>query len=190
VDRQAQDLLDFWMGELGPEDWFKVDAALDARVRERWLPLWEQGAANGLRTWTVAPRSCMALLILLDQFPRNMFRGEARAFSSDGRALAVARTALLAGLDRRVDGPERSFFYLPFMHSEVQTDQDRSVRLFLLGFGRESDFLRHARAHREVIRRFGRFPYRNAALGREDTPEEAAFLQEGGYATLLDRLAA
>ena len=190
MDRVAQDLLDFWLGELKPEDWFRVDEGLDSRIRDRWLPIWEEGARGKLRQWTVAPRSCLALVILLDQFPRNMFRGEARAFASDRLALAVTRGALLAGHDGRVGLPERSFFYLPLMHSEVQADQDRSVRLFLLAFGRDGGHLRHARAHREVIRRFGRFPYRNAALGRTSTPEEEAFLAQGGYSTLLEQMAA
>jgi uncharacterized protein (DUF924 family) len=190
VDPAAQELLDFWLGELKPDGWFRVDEALDKRIRDRWRPLWEEARAGGLREWTVAPMSCLALVILLDQFPRNMFRGSALAFASDRRALAVAKAAILAGHDRRVEGPERGFFYLPFEHSELQVDQDRSVRLVLLAFGKDSEYLVHARAHREVIRRFGRFPYRNAALGRESTPEEVAFLDAGGYAAMLKEIAA
>jgi uncharacterized protein (DUF924 family) len=187
---EAQDLLDFWLGELTPEDWFRASDEIDARIRDRWLPPWEEARAGGFREWTVSPRSCLALIVLLDQFPRNMFRGSAQAFASDGRALAVARGALLAGHDRRVEPPERAFFYMPFEHSEAQVDQDRSVRLFLLGFGKDHAFLTHARAHREIIRRFGRVPYRNAAFGRESTPEEIAFLEAGGYAAMLKELAA
>ena len=190
MDSAAQGVLDFWLGELTPEDWFKVDEGLDARIRDRFRPLWEQGRTGGLREWTLSPMSCLALVVLLDQFPRNMFRGSALAFASDRRALAVAKGAVLAGHDRRIDPPGRGFLYMPFMHSELPVDQDRSVRLFLLGFGRDAEFLSHARAHREIIRRFGRFPYRNAALGRESTPEEVAFLEEGGYAAMLKELAA
>jgi uncharacterized protein (DUF924 family) len=190
VDALAQELLDFWLGELTPEDWFRGGETLDARIRDRWWPVWEEARHGAFREWTVAPRGCLALVILLDQFPRNMFRGSALAFASDRRALAVARAAVLAGHDRRLDLPERAFVYMPFEHSEAQVDQDRCVRLFLLAFGKEHEFLRHARAHREIIRRFGRFPYRNAALGRDSTPEEVAFLEAGGYEAMLKELAA
>jgi uncharacterized protein (DUF924 family) len=190
VDALAEAVLDFWLGELTPEDWFGGGEALDARIRERWLPTWEQARAGAFLEWTVSPRGSLALVILLDQFPRNMFRGSAMAFASDRRALVLARATVLAGQDRRIGLPERAFVYMPFEHSEAQVDQDRSVRLFLLAFGRDHEFLRHARAHREIIRRFGRFPYRNAALGRESTPEEVAFLEAGGYAAMLKELAA
>ena len=189
MDVAAQELLDFWLGEIGPEGWFKVDEALDTRIRDRWQPLWEEARDGKLIEWTVAPRSSLALLILLDQFPRNMFRGSAQAFSSDRRALSVTRSAILRGQDRRVELSERSFFYLPLMHSEVQADQDRSVRLYLIAFGHDEN-LRHAKAHREIIRRFGRFPFRNAALGRTNTADETAFLEAGGYLKLLDEIAA
>lgn len=190
MDPRAQDVLDFWLGELQPKDWMSGNEALDTRIRDRWLPLWEEARAGGLRDWTVSPRTCLALVIVADQFPRNMFRGSAKAFSSDRRALAVAKAAILAGHDKRVDLPARVLFYMPLMHSEVTVDQDRCVRLMLLACGRDSDRLQHARAHREIIRRFGRFPFRNAALGRETSPEEEAFLAVGGYAGMLKELAA
>jgi len=190
VDALAEEVLDFWLRELTPEDWFRGGEALDARIRERWLPTWERANAGAFREWTVAPKSCLALVLLLDQFPRNIFRGSAMAFASDRRALAVARAAVLAGHDRKLGLPERAFVYMPFEHSEAQVDQDHSVRLFLLAFGKDHEFLLHARAHREIIRRFGRFPFRNAAFGRESTPEEVAFLEEGGYAAMLKELAA
>ena len=190
MDPQAQELLDFWLRELTPDDWYRADDALDARIRDRWRPLWETARAGGLREWTVTPHGCLALVILLDQFPRNMFRGSALAFASDRRARAVTKSAVLAGLDRKVGLPERAFFYMPLEHSEFLVDQDRNVRLFLLAFGKDHEYLRHARAHREIIRRFGRFPYRNAALGRESTPDEVAFLEAGGYEAMLKELAA
>lgn len=189
MDPVAQTLLNFWLRELSPEAWFRVDEALDARIREEWQSTWEVAYAGGLGNWAVSPDSTLALVILLDQLPRNMFRGQAKAFSTDRRALAVARQAILQGFDVKVDTAVRSFFYLPFMHSEVLADQDRSVRLNLLAFGSGSN-LDHARAHREIIRRFGRFPYRNVALGRETTPEEQRFLDAGGYATVVDAIAA
>jgi uncharacterized protein (DUF924 family) len=179
MDMTAQELLDFWLEEVGPKGWYRQDAALDERIRERWGGLWEEACRGGLAAWAATPRECLALVILLDQFPRNMFRGSARAFASDHRALTVAKLAILHGHDQRVEMPERQFFYLPLMHSEVLTDQDKCVRMFLLSGGGEN--LRHARAHREIIRRFGRFPYRNDVLGRRTTEEEAAFLERGGY---------
>lgn len=190
MDPAAEDVLRFWFKELGPDDRFKVDPVLDDRIRERWRSTWDAARAGGFREWTVTPRACLALVIILDQFPRNMFRGSALSFATDRRALAVAKAALLAGHDRKLEGDERAFFYMPLMHSEVLVDQDRSVRMFLLGFGRDASYLRHARAHREVIRLFNRFPYRNSALGREDTLEESEFLDEGGYAAVLENLAA
>jgi uncharacterized protein (DUF924 family) len=184
MDRTAEELLAFWLDEVGPDGWFRQDEAFDASIRDRWGELWERARGGGLVEWRAAPRSALALVILLDQFPRNMFRGDARAFSSDGRAVAVAKTEILHGHDRRVELPARHFFYMPLMHSEIQTNQDRCVRLFLINYGREG-YLRHAVAHREIIRRFGRFPFRNAALGRESTPAEIAFLEAGGYLTVF-----
>jgi uncharacterized protein (DUF924 family) len=188
MDPTARELLDYWLG-LGPEAWYRGGEALDQEIRDRWGALWEKARAGGLTQWRAAPDTCLALLILLDQFPRNMFRADARAFATDDRALEVAKTAILHGRDRRVGLPERQFFYTPLMHSEILADQDHSVRLYLLNFGR-GELLRHARAHREIIRRFGRFPFRNGALGRESTPEEVAFLAEGGYMSVFNRLAA
>ena len=187
MDGKARELLDFWLG-LGPEGWYRADDEVDAVIRDRWGALWEMGRTGGLSQWRVAPDSCLALVILLDQFPRNMFREDRRAFASDARALAVARTAILHGKDKRVELPQRQFFYTPLMHSEVLSNQDHSVRMYLLSFGREG-LLPHAQAHREIIRRFGRFPFRNAALGRESTPEEVAFLAEGGYMSMFNRFA-
>ncbi len=179
-----EDILAFWIDEVGEAGWYAVDEALDARVRARFQGAWERARAGGLDGWREAARGRLALLILLDQFPRNMFRGDARSFATDARALAVAKQGLRLGHDREVEGPARQFFYLPLMHSETLADQQRSVRLCLLAFGRNENF-RHARAHRAVIRRFGRFPYRNAALGRRTTPAEAAWMEGGGYEAAL-----
>jgi uncharacterized protein (DUF924 family) len=187
MDKAARALLDYWLG-VGPDAWYRGGEALDQEIRDRWGALWEKGRAGELVAWRAAPASCLALVILLDQFPRNMFRNDPRAFATDARALEVAKTAILHGQDRRVGLPERQFFYTPLMHSEVLSDQDHSVRMYLLNFGRDG-LLPHAQAHREIIRRFGRFPYRNAALGRASTPEEVAFLAEGGYMAMLKRFA-
>ncbi len=190
MDDRAGQLLDFWLNDVGEARWYAQDDALDAEIRDRWLPLWEEARTGGLGDWRCAPDSTLALIVLLDQFPRNMFRGDARAFSSDIRARIVTKEAMLRGFDKRVPLPERQFYYLPLEHSELPTDQDRAVRLVLLSFGRDSESLRHARAHREIIRRFGRFPFRNAALGRESRPDEVAFLEAGGYSAALEKISA
>ncbi len=183
MDPRATEIIEYWNG-LGPKRWYEVDAAVDDEIRSRWAELWAEARAGRLDRWRVSPQGCLALLLLLDQFPRNMFRGDARAFASDRQALAVARGAIAHGFDRQVALPERQFFYLPLMHSEIASDQDQGVRLILMNFGR-GETLRHARAHRAVIRQFGRFPYRNDVLGRASTAEEAAFLAAGGYAHAL-----
>ena len=177
------DVIRFWLEDVGPSGWYKSDPELDETIRERFLDLWRQGDAGELDHWTLRPEGALALLILLDQFPRNMFRGCERAFSTDPKALAIAKRALTKGFDLKINEPERQFFYLPLMHSESITDQDRCVRLILTRMPKSGEEnLKHAKAHRDVIRRFGRFPYRNEALGRPTTPPEHAFLQQGGYA--------
>jgi uncharacterized protein (DUF924 family) len=190
MNATAQEIIDFWIDEVGPKGWFAVDEAVDREIRDRWLGLWEKAQAGGLGDWRTTIEGCFALLILLDQFPRNMFRGSPKAFASDARALAIAKVAILHGRDQLIPLPQRQFFYTPLMHSETLTNQDQSVRLYLMNFGHGSPYLQHALAHREIIRSFGRFPYRNAALGRESTPEETAFIEEGGYQGLMQRYAA
>ncbi len=184
MDDVAAGICGFWIDEVGPEGWYKVDPTLDRTIRERYEALWESARAGALDHWIASAESCLALVILLDQFPRNMFRGDARSFASDAKACVVAKAAIDRGYDKREDLPGRAFFYLPLMHSETLPDQERSVRLFLMRFGREGNLV-HARAHRQVIRRFGRFPYRNAALGRATTPAEQDFLDAGGYAEAM-----
>lgn len=188
MDAKAREVLDYWLG-LGPEAWYRGGEALDQEIRDRWLPLWEEASTGALSRWRCAADSTLALLVVLDQFPRNMFRNDPRAFSTDARALDVAKSAILHGADRSQPLPERQFFYTPLMHSEILSNQDQSVRQYLMNFG-HGDQLLHARAHREIIRRFGRFPYRNEALGRESTPQEMAFLTAGGYSAMLKELAA
>jgi len=184
MQEEAEAILAFWLDEVGPKGWYQGGEALDAECRARFLDTWEQARRGALDGWAASPRSALALVILLDQMPRNMRRGEASAFASDARALAVAKASIRRGFDLAVEGPERQFFYLPLMHSEVIADQERAVRLILLRLDGD-DQLTHARAHRAVIRRFGRFPYRNAALGRRTTEGEDAFLAAGGYAAAL-----
>ena len=185
---RPEEILSFWIDQTGEAGWYRQSDALDAEIRRLYLDLWEEARTNGLG-WAPNPKTALAKLILLDQFPRNMFRGDARAFATDRLALARAKSAIELDWDLRFTGPERQFFYLPFMHSEISSDQDQCVRLVLLSLGR-TDTLTHARAHREVIRRFGRFPYRNAALGRRTTPPEAKFLDAGGYRHAYEEAAA
>jgi uncharacterized protein (DUF924 family) len=148
-------------------------------VRERFLDLWRDAVAGRLSSQEDSDDGTLALVILLDQFPRNMFRGLAKAFSSDALAREVASGALARGVDKRIDPPLLQFLYLPFMHSEELEDQIRCVLLFQAGDDVEN--LRYAEEHADIIRRFARFPHRNDALGRITTPEERAFLDAGGF---------
>ncbi|HUZ67889.1 MAG TPA: DUF924 family protein [Beijerinckiaceae bacterium] len=172
------DVLTFWR-DAGPDRWFSKDETFDATIRARFLPYYEAAARGGLDRWTSQPDGALALLILLDQFPRNIFRGQKRAFAADSLARAVAATALASGYDRRCETVLRQFFYLPFMHSERLDDQDRCLRLYE-NMGDEA-LLKYAREHRSIIARFGRFPHRNALLGRQSSAEEQAFLDSGGF---------
>lgn len=183
-----QDILSFWLDEVGPGGWYKQDAALDQAIRDRFGAAYE-GAMEGRHAlWLTYPSGVLAYLVLLDQFPRNMFRGDPLAFASDDIALAAAKQAIGKGWDLKIDAPARQFFYLPLMHAENISDQDRCVRLMKERMPDSADSLLHARAHREVIRRFGRFPYRNAALGRVSSSEEDAFAASGGYRAILDEM--
>ncbi len=184
MNAEAEEILEFWLGEVGPERWYGGGEALDAECRRRFLATWERARTGAFDGWICAPRPALALVVLLDQLPRNMFRDDPRAFATDAMARAAAKRAIARGFDQRIPEPERQFFYLPLEHSESVSDQARAVRLFVLRFP-DKEYLVHARAHRAVIRRFGRFPYRNAALGRRSTPAEAAFLAAGGYAAAL-----
>ena len=174
----AADIVAFWR-DVGPERWFKKDDALDAEIRRRFLAAHEAAAAGKLAAWERNAQGALALLILLDQFPRNMFRGEARAFATDPQARAIASRAILNGFDG-ADPAMRTFFYLPFMHSEDMADQEKAIAFYRAQDN--ADGLKWAELHADIIRRFGRFPHRNAALGRATTKEEQAFLDSGGFA--------
>ena len=176
-----EEVLEFWLKETGPKGWYKSSDDLDEAIRTRFLETWEQAKSGDLDAWECSARNALALLIVLDQFPRNMFRGEMQSFETDAKALALAKKSISKGFDKETPLPERQFFYLPMMHSESGPDQDMSVRLIMLNLEGD-DNLKHARVHRDVIRQFGRFPYRNDALGRSTTPAEAEYLANGGYA--------
>ncbi|QYK39796.1 MAG: DUF924 domain-containing protein [Paracoccaceae bacterium] len=181
-------VLDYWLDEIGPDGWYVGGEAIDAQIRERWLDLWAAAHGGGLAHWVDGPAPTLAFLIVTDQFPRNIHRGRAEAFATDPMARAAARRALDAGWDMAVPEPERQFMYLPFEHSEDPADQALSVRLFAERLPSEPENLLHARAHQAVIDRFGRFPFRNAALGRTSTAEETEWLEAGGYMAEVRRL--
>ena len=173
------DIIAFWR-EAGPERWYTKDLAFDAELRRRFLTTWEEAAAGRLDTWQHSDDGTLALLIVLDQFPRNMFRGDPRTFATDAKALQVANGAIAKGVDQRIDRDMRQFVYLPFEHSEDLADQARSVALFH-AHG-EPEGIEYALIHEDIIRRFGRFPHRNAVLGRATTADEQVFLDQGGFA--------
>jgi uncharacterized protein (DUF924 family) len=178
VIASPQLVLAFWR-ESGPDKWFTKDEAFDAAIRARFLDIYEAAVTGRLGDWEQTAESALALTIVLDQFPRNMFRGHARSFAADPLARAVAGRAIACGFDRDIPLPERQFFYLPFEHSESSADQQRCCEL-CRATG-DADLLKWAEIHADIIRRFGRFPHRNAALGRATTPEEQAFLDQGGF---------
>lgn len=165
----------FWEG-VGEKKWFAVDPKLDAEIRKRFEQQWRKARDGKLEDWKQSAEGTLALLILLDQFPRNMFRGKADAFSSDAKARDIARRALARGYDLAFPMAFRAFFYLPFMHSENLDDQDLCVKLIAERLGTSSVNHPFALGHRDVIVRFGRFPMRNVALGRRSTAAEKAFI--------------
>ncbi|HMO08527.1 MAG TPA: DUF924 family protein [Paracoccaceae bacterium] len=188
MDDDPQAVVDYWLDEVGPDGWYAGGEALDGVIRDRWGTLWTRAHGGGLDHWVAGPLPVLAYMIVTDQFPRNIHRGGPLAFATDARARAAARRAVAEGWDMAVPEPERQFMYLPFEHSEDPEDQALSVRLFAERLPGSPDNLIHARAHEAVIGRFGRFPFRNAALGRASTAEEAAWLAEGGYMALVRQM--
>jgi len=175
----CQPILDFWFAPGRERQWFKCDDAFDGAIRRTLGADYERAARGALDTWRAWPEGCVALCILLDQVPRNLFRGEARAFATDEMARAVTHHALAAGFDGELPATQRLFLYLPLEHCESLAEQETCVRLFE-DLGGDPDWAAYARAHRDIVARFGRFPHRNAALGRATTDEEAAFLAQPG----------
>ncbi len=184
------ELLDYWLGAIGPEGWYAGGEELDAEIRLIWGDLWQAALDGGLDHWAEGPAGSLALIILCDQFPRNMWRGEARAFATDPLALRVAKRAVEQGWDLDAPEPERQFFYMPLEHSENPEDQAQAVALMAERMPDSPESALHARAHQAIIARFGRFPFRNAALGRGTTAEETAWLEGGAYASTVNDLRA
>jgi uncharacterized protein (DUF924 family) len=178
------EVLDFWFGAPNSRErgqprklWFQKSEPFDAEIRRRFLATWERAARGELERWQATPLASLAIVVTLDQFPRNMFRGTARAFASDSLALAAARETIAREFDRLLSPVERSFVYLPFAHAEDLAAQRRSLALF---HASDRENVESARRHYEIIARFGRFPHRNAVLGRQSTPEEIEFLKQPG----------
>ncbi|RZL92520.1 MAG: DUF924 domain-containing protein [Variovorax sp.] len=174
----AHEVVAFWH-HAGPSRWFARNDAFDAEFKSRFEAAHHAAASGALDGWAADAEGALALLVLLDQFPRNAYRGSAHMFATDGLARSIARSAIEAGLDQRIEAALRPFFYLPLMHSESLADQERSVAL---NAALDANTLRFAMLHRDIVARFGRFPHRNRALGRSTTAEEQAFLDAGGFA--------
>lgn len=179
---EQEQILSYWLEDVGPQGWYRGDKALDDDIRDKFEDIWEDAMSGGCGLWLTDPKGVLAYIILTDQFSRNMFRDDAKAFASDKNARAAAKMAIERDWDLAIPEPERQFFYMPLMHSENLVDQDRAVQLIHTRLKDTGDStLDHARVHRMIIRQFGRFPFRNKALSRGTTAPEKTFLDEGGY---------
>ncbi len=188
---EAEDILNFWFETLKPDDHFLGNERVDQLIRSKFHELWMTAAGGGLADWESDPEGALALIIILDQFPRNMFRGTGQSFHSDALAREIAGRSVENRFDMRFDEPRRLFFYMPFMHSERSADQDRCVDCIASRMRKTGAHnLLHARAHRRIIKRFQRFPYRNEALGRRNTPEEDEWLADSGYMNVVGQIEA
>jgi uncharacterized protein (DUF924 family) len=173
------EVVTFWLAQTD-EVWFSANDAFDAVVSDRFRELFERAKSGALDHWADTPEGALALVILLDQMSRNMYRGSPGMYAADSKALGLAKQAIARGFDERLTSDKRRWLYMPFMHSEVLADHERGIELFTRANLSES--LPFALGHADIIRRFGRFPHRNAILGRQSTPEEEAFLADGGFA--------
>lgn len=182
------EVLAFWLDDVGPDGWYGGGEALDTDIRERFEGAWSRAMDGAFSLWLTYPSGTLAYIILTDQLSRNMFRNTSGAFSSDHIARAAAKMAIARSWDMKIDEPARQFFYMPLMHSENPSDQDRCVRLIKARMSKDNKNLLHARAHREVIRQYGRFPTRNVALGRSSTPAEEQYLADGAYGAIVKAL--
>ncbi len=176
---KPEDVLDFW-AEAGPEKWWKKDPVFDAEIATRFEESYELACHGGFDDWATEPHGALAIIIMLDQFSRNLYRDSHLAFAQDAKALSIAKSAIQANLDTQMREDIRPFCYLPLMHSEDLADQNLCVAIFEKNGPKDN--LRAAIEHRDIIQRFGRFPHRNVVLGRETTEEEQAFLDGGGFA--------
>ncbi|MCW8889479.1 MAG: DUF924 domain-containing protein [Sedimenticola sp.] len=178
---EPQEIIDFWFSEPVCNHWFAATPELDSEISARYESLWGLACEGQLDHWMTSAEGCLALVILLDQFPLNMFRNQAKSFNTEAQARAVAGFAIKREFDQRLSSPQRAFLYMPYMHSEALEDQERSVSLYeQAGL---ADNLAFARHHRAIVREYGRFPHRNAILGRPSTPEEQRYLASDGAFT-------
>jgi len=175
MEEQASELLDYWFSEPVNRHWFKSTPAIDRDIAQRYMKLWQQAAEGELDHWLQSPRTCLALILLFDQLPLNMFRGQAKSFSTEQQAIEACLYGLEQGYDQQLKQAQQAFFYMPLMHSEQLTHQQRSVELYQQAGLTEN--LRFARHHCQLIEQFGRFPHRNDILGRSSTEEEVRYLQ-------------
>ena len=182
------EILEFWFEEITPKEQFMGGPELDEQIRTRFGEAWERAVSGEFHEWTGTAEGALALIILLDQFPRNMFRGSGKSFESDSMALECAGTAIRDGIDLELPEGRRLFVYMPFMHSEELEDQGRCIELIRDRLPDAAENLLHARAHRNIIGKFGRFPYRNEALGRENTEEETEWMENVGYMKFVEQL--
>lgn len=182
------EVLDYWLGAVGPEGWYAGGEDLDGEIAALFGPIWQAAQDGHIEHWVDGTAGTLAYLVVCDQFSRNMHRGTALAFATDARARDAARRAIEQGWDLDAPEPARQFFYMPFEHSEDMADQDLAVSLMAERMQGDPDLTLHARAHREIIARFGRFPTRNQALGRDSTVAEQAFIDAGGYGAILRSL--
>ncbi len=174
VSESPQSIVEFWFSDKVRPLWFQSTAEFDDEVRRRFDPLWQQAAAGKLDSWAGTSQGALALVIILDQLPLNMYRGDPLCFSTETKSRAIAKLAIEQNLDTELSGEQKAFLYMPFMHSESMQDQDKSVSLYeAAGLAENLKFARH---HRDIIRRFGRFPHRNIILGRQSTEAELAYL--------------
>ena len=177
-NRDLRQVLDYWLVQIGPEQWFSRDDALDTEIRDKFSDLHLRAVAGELAHWRGTPEGCLGEIILLDQFSRNLYRNDPRAYAADARAREIMTLALARGFDEGMSKDERRFLYMPLQHSEDVDDQARSVELFRSL--EDGDTFKYTLRHQEIIDRFGRFPHRNTDLGRTSTAEEIGFLQEPG----------
>jgi len=182
-----EEVLHFYVEEVGPAGWFAQSDELDATITNRYIGLWEAARNGQMNHWLQTRSGTLALVTVLDQFPRNMFREDGRAYETDSAARKVSKRALFRGDDLLTSAPSRMLYYMPLMHAECNAEQDASVRAFKARVDSPSNLL-HARAHREVIRKFGRFPTRNKMMGRNSSPAELEYINAGGYMAIVNSL--
>ena len=186
--RIIEDVIEFWSEEIGEANWYVADPEIDKKIHDRFADLWNEAAAGALGPWLTDARGVLAYLIVTDQFSRNLYREDGRAFQLDPKARSAAKLAIENDWDQEVDVPLRQFFFMPLMHSENLIDQDRAVDFFANRMGGENTNQIHAKAHREVIRRYGRFPHRNKMLERKSSKEEQDYINNGGYGAIVREL--